>query len=362
VSLPRGAPLVVAISAAWLVPALLAVLDVYMQARLSHEAAPNPWLLLWTGGDWLIYGALTPLVFRIARLFPLRSSTLAPNLALHFLFSLLLCVVWAGTGLLLRYLIVPGPEGEVSLEFAVRWLFITLPFGVAVYFSVVGIEHGAYYFRAVQERDTQAARLAAQLAEARLGALRMQLQPHFLFNSLNAIGVLVRDHDTATAGRMVELLSDVLRQVLQANRVQERSLADELAFIRGYLAIEEIRFADRLRVVIDVAPPLEAAQVPSFVLQPIVENAIRHGVAKRSSAGLVLIEARRDGDALVLSVSDDGPGVVGEPTSGVGLANTRDRLKTLYGDLGSLTLGPRSDGGTVVAIRLPYRLAETSQP
>jgi two-component system, LytTR family, sensor kinase len=357
------APAWTLISAAWLVPAILAMVDEYMQARLDNAAAPGLGELAWRGGDWLIYGALTPVVFLIAHRFPLREGVLARHVTLHFLISLVFCAAWAGAGVLLRRLLVAGPGGAVTMSFTVRWFFVTLPYGVAVYFSVLGIAHATYYFRAVRERETQAARLTAQLAEARLGALRMQLHPHFLFNSLNAIGVLVRDQDTAAAARMVELLSDVLRQVLNASQVQETTLDEELTFVRNYLAIEQVRFADRLRVTVDVEPALLSAMVPAFVLQPIIENAMRHGIAKRSDAGLLGIAARREGDDTVMVVSDDGPGPgprESREPGGVGVANTRARLATLFGDRAGLTLESGPGGGARVTIRFPYRVAPAS--
>jgi two-component system, LytTR family, sensor kinase len=356
---PFRVPIWLLVSVAWLVPAILAMLDDYAQGRLGNGPAPNPWELVWRGVDWLIYGALTPVVFVLARRYPLRQGVTGRHLILHFVFALVLCGVWAGLGVLLRRALVAGPEGAISLQYFVSWLFITLPFGVAIYFFVVGVEHAAYYFSAIRERDTHAARLSAQVAEARLGALQMQLHPHFLFNSLNAIGVLVRDQDSAAASRMVELLSDVLRQVLRAGRVQETSLTDELTFVRNYLAIEQVRFADRLQVDFDVDPAVLAAAVPTFVLQPIIENAMRHGIAKQAGAGTLRVVARREGSDLVLVVSDNGPGP-GPPSAvdgapGLGLANTRARLATLYGDRARLALEAAATGGTVVTLRFPYR-------
>jgi len=258
----------------------------------------------------------------------------------------------------LRALLLPGNDGASTARDTASWFFTTLPFGVAVYFAVLGVEHAAFYFLEVRARETQAARLSTQLAEARLGALQMQLHPHFLFNSLNAIGVLVRDQDTVAASRMIELLGDLLRQVLGAEPSPERSLAREIAFIQQYLAIEQVRFSDRLRPTIDVDPTLTDAAVPTFVLQPLVENALRHGIAKRTGAGVLRISARPAGDDLVLSVHDDGPGVESE-IPGVrrclGLDNTRARLSTLYGDRASLVLAPDSGGGTVAIVRFPYR-------
>jgi two-component system, LytTR family, sensor kinase len=233
-----------------------------------------------------------------------------------------------------------------------------------MYFTILGCIHAIGYFAEARQREAQAARLAAQVAEARLSALRMQLHPHFLFNSLNAITVLVRDQDTVNAARMLDLLSDVLRQVLRSDQTHETSLSSELSFLERYLAIEQVRFSDRLKVQFDIDPTLMGAAVPAFVLQPLVENALRHGIARRADGGTVNVSARRDGDVLVLSVADDGPGTAGvgppEPTAGngLGLANTRERLTTLYGDHASIELQTRADdrfAGTIATVRLPYR-------
>jgi LytS/YehU family sensor histidine kinase len=213
------------------------------------------------------------------------------------------------------------------------------------------------YFTEAREREAQSARLAAQLAEARLGALRMQLNPHFLFNSLNAIGVLVRDQNTATASRMLELLGDVLHSVLRSDARHEIPLAEEIQFLEQYLAIEQVRFSDRLRVSWSIDDRLRSAPVPGFILQPLVENALRHGVAKRSDLGTIDVGARLEGPTLVLTVTDNGPGPAPSEVSGagVGLANTRERLRTMYGEDASLTLESRAAGGAIATIRLPYR-------
>ena len=204
-----------------------------------------------------------------------------------------MCVAWAALGTLLRLGIFPpaadATAQKVWLGF-VSWIFTTLPFGVGVYFALVGIQHSFFYFAQARERETQAARLAAQLSEARLGALRMQLNPHFLFNSLNAVTVLVRDGNTAAASRMLELLSGVLRQVLRTDETHEAALSSELEFLERYLAIEQVRFSDRLRPRIEVDPAIGRAAVPRFLLQPLVENALRHGIARRADAGRELPE------------------------------------------------------------------------
>ena len=353
-----AAPIWLLLSAAWVGPAILGALDTYVQSRLGNGPAASWRTITWTAGDWLIYGMLTPIVFRIARLFPLRPPVVRRNIAVHLLASLALCAVWAGAGIVLRALLIPGPDGEITTRGAVSWLFTTLPFGVLVYFAVIVAERAAHYFVEVQSRETHAARLSAQLAETRLSALRMQLHPHFLFNSLNALAVLVRDQDTPAASRMLELLSDVLHEVLHADKTPERPLKAEIAFLHRYLEIERIRFSDRLRPIFDIDPAVSQAAVPTFVLQPIVENALRHGIAKRTDAGTLRIRARREHDDLVLTVEDDGPGPPGPGLPdgpGVGLANTRARLLALHGPLATVELRPAAARGAIAILRFPYR-------
>ena len=207
----------------------------------------------------------------------------------------------------------------------------------------------------MREREEQQVRLSAQLAEARLSALRMQLNPHFLFNSLNAITVLVRDRNVQDASRMLELLSGVLRQVLQSHKRQEVTLDEELQFIEKYLAIEQVRFSDRLQINWAIDFDLRNALVPEFILQPLVENAIRHGIGKRSEEGLIEIVAAAANGDLMLSVKDNGPGYAATSEGGVGLENTRDRLGTLFGEAAKLEIINAAEGGTMATVRLPLR-------
>jgi two-component system LytT family sensor kinase len=356
----RGRPPVWAlVSAAWVVPALFAVFTGYAQGRLAGRP-PRFRLLVFEGGDWLLYAALTPIVFWLARRYPLAAGTLARRIPVHLAAAVALCAAWAGGGIVLSWsLFGEPPYGGGVLD----WFFTSLPFGVAVYFAVIGVEHATFYFIEARDRERHAAQLAAQLAEARLGALRMQLQPHFLYNSLNAVTVVLRDGEITGAIRMLERLGDMLRRVTRSDRPQEVTLAEELAFLRQYLGIEQVRFSDRLHPAFVVDDALLTAAVPEFVLQPLVENAIRHGVARRTSASRLVIEARRDGDDVVLSVTDDGPepgGAPAEPGEGVGLGNTRERLATMYGPRGRLDLASTSGGGTRATIHLPFRQLDAS--
>jgi two-component system LytT family sensor kinase len=342
------------VSAAWFGPAILAVFREYVRARLWGR--PVVWQsLVWEGGDWLVYAAFTPLVFVLAARYPLRQGKLWKTLPVHFLASLVFCAGWAIVGALLRSLLIPSTEDD-WFPSPFQWFLTSLPFGFAVYFAVLATEHAFRFLLESRQSETQAARLAAQLAEARLGALRMQLNPHFLFNSLNTILVMVRDGDSLGAAASIERLAGVLRRILKVDQEHEISLGDEIEFLEQYLAIEETRFSDRLRPRFDVAPSLRRAAVPELILQPLVENALRHGIGKRTESGLLTISARRDGDDLVLVVEDDGAGLPAAGVrEGVGLSNTRERLATLYGERARLELSPGDQGGAVAVIRLPFR-------
>jgi LytS/YehU family sensor histidine kinase len=233
-------------------------------------------------------------------------------------------------------------------------------FNGAVYNSFTLLAWSVLYFgirhheawRVERERSLQAEAMAQQ---ARLEALRYQLQPHFLFNTLNAISTLVVERRAEDAGRMISRLSDFLRLTLTAPVTERIPLADELDFIGRYLEIEQVRFGNRLAVAIDAGPETLSALVPSMILQPVVENAIRHGVAARERGGSIAIQARRAGDRVQLTVSDDGPGSRGKG-EGIGLSNTRERLTRLYDGRHRLDLASTAEG-TRVLIELPWSTA-----
>ncbi len=210
------------------------------------------------------------------------------------------------------------------------------------------------------ERELDAARVRGQLAEARLEALTAQLQPHFLFNTLQAISTLIQ-RDPAGADRMLASLSDLLREVLRRGERREVELDEELRVLEPYLAISRARFGERLSVAIDADDAARHALVPFFVLQPLVENALHHGVSSRSGRGEIRIGARREGERLWIAVTDDGPGADGaERQDGIGLPNTRARLRELYGDQHSLEAGRLPEGGFRVRIGIPFRLRDAA--
>src|ERR1044071_7836964 len=343
------------VSAAWIVPAIFAVINRIAQAYLQGWEPATFRELLFEFFDWLLYAFLTPGVFALSRRWPLARPHLVRRALLHLVMSLLFCVAWATCGQVLRMILVRifAPDlyhtemqngaGQFWLRAGVEWLswiFITLPFGVAVYLCMVGIEHATRYFIEAREREVQVARLSEQLSTARFAALQAQLNPHFLFNTLNTITVLVRDNERESAVRIVEHLSELLRSTLTRQQANEVTLGEELDLVRQYVAIEQARFSDRLRPEFSIPDALLSAAVPSFSLQHLVENAIRHGIARRTDAGLLIVAAERDGKFLRLTVSDDGPGINPQitPPAGHGIENTRERLRALYGERASLVI------------------------
>jgi two-component system, LytTR family, sensor kinase len=344
------------VSAAWIGPAVLGAINEVAQRRLAGDPRPSAGALLFASGDWLVYAFLTPGVFAISARWPLSRPHLVRHALLHIAFALVFCAAWAGAGALLRAALMPEALWGGPGRHFVSWLFITLPFGVAVYLAVVGIEHAIRYFGQARDHEMQVARLSEQLSSARFAALQAQLNPHFLFNTLNTIAVLVRDDDRSGATRIVEQLSDVLRRTL-GHRANEVTLEEEMELVRQYLAIEQVRFSDRLRVTYDVDAAVLGAAVPGFALQHLVENAVRHGIANRQDAGRMTVAARRDGDVLEVSVIDDGTGVPApaESPRGHGIENTRERLRALYGPNASLVVAPGRAGGTRAILRVPYR-------
>jgi len=351
----RPRPFWLLIAAASLVPALLSAFTSYLNSRFSGRGGTDWGGVLFAGVLWLFFGALMPLVYVLARRFPLRRERIVRATLAHLAGALGMWFGWVSAGLILSLLLIRRPPEVPILRYYASLLLTNLTLCVFLYFAVLGCIYAFTYYREARDREAQQSRLAAQLAEARLGALRMQLNPHFLFNSLNAITVFVRDQNTRDAARMLELLSGVLRQVLQSEKRQEVTLDEELRFIEKYLAIEQVRFSDRLQVRWSIEPDVRDALVPEFILQPLVENAVRHGVSKRSEAGLIEITGLESDGKLVLCVRDNGPGYFAESAIGVGLANTRARLETLFGDAARLDVLNAEGGGTIATVSFPVR-------
>jgi two-component system, LytTR family, sensor kinase len=331
--------------AVWTIPALLSVFETVTFAHVGGHDIALWRALVAEAPAWYVWAALTPAILRLGRRFPLHHGLRPAAIAVHLTSSLAAGALYATVASVCTLAVRPTSRTLGVMIF--DWLLSGLPLIVVAYVSIIGIGYAL-------DRQREAERLRAELAVAQLGALRAQLQPHFLFNTLNAITALVRDRDTQGALDTLAKLSDLLRSVLAPDAADEVSLGDELAFVERYLGIMEVRFSDRLRVTWDVPDELRVAQVPALVLQPLVENAIRHGIARSTAAGRIEIAARRRDDRLVLTVRDDGPGPSDTVSAGgVGLRNTRARLEHLYGEAG-VTLTANGAGGALATVTMPY--------
>lgn len=308
---------------------------------------------------WWARALFAPAVFEVSRRFRIDGPRTGRALAGHLIG--MLAVAFGATALnyavFVCLMVISGWTESAMRVFgeASVTIWITLMLRVTVYYAVVA---GGYYlidyYQRLRQRELLAARLESQLHQARLQALRSQLRPHFLFNTLNAISTLIHE-DPRAADRMVTMLADLLRQGLADSTKQLVPLGEELELVDTYLAIEKVRFGPRLQVSREVDPGTLELPVPHFLLQPLVENALRHGLAPRATPGTVWIGARVDDGRLVLTVADDG---VGAPSAaslreGVGLGATRARLEQLYGGSFALFHGPRPGGGFEVVLRLP---------
>jgi len=298
--------------------------------------------------DWQLWTLLAPVVLALAARFPMTRPRLSVALAIHlpagFMIALVKIVM---EGALTRALLSPG-----RIVFGVNKLYMA----ILVYWILIAAVQFAEQRRVSQAREVRASQLQTELARAEVEALKMQLHPHFLFNTLNAISGLMRE-DVEAADLMLTQLGELLRKTLETEGRQEVPLADEIQWLQTYLTIQQTRFGERLRVDIDVPADCQAALVPTLILQPIVENAIRHGFGATPGPGRVTIAARREDGRLRIDVADEGPGAVEPLREGYGLRNTRARLRVLHADAASLVVERRAGGrGTVSRLDLPLRL------
>lgn len=348
------------IVAAWTV--LASFLTSQMYLAYSRREIPIRWerIFLVELGYAYIWAALTPLILWLARRYPIERWNWVRSLLIHLGVSLFIGV---GTRVLHDLMLIPV-VADSNFKFSISKLLMNVYFmtdyGAMLYWLILLISYSFNYQRRYREGEVRATRLEAQLAQAQLQALKMQLHPHFLFNTLHSISALVHKNADA-ADKMIARLGDFLRLTLENSGAQEVSLGQELEFLKCYLEIERIRFEDRLTVQMDIEPQTLDARLPNLILQPIVENAIRHGISQRTSAGRIEIDARRLNGTLQVQVTDNGPGLSSDSNSGsivkagVGLANTQARLKQLYGDEHRLDLANAASGGLTVILEIPFR-------
>jgi signal transduction histidine kinase len=318
---------------------------------------------------WYLWALFTPLVFWLARKLSLERGRRARNIPLLILCGLVVAPLQVSieiaVDLLLAWGLLHAPAAEIAQRLSMfrRIVLIESFTGFLIYSVIVGCYYAVDYYERYRERDFHASQLEGQLARAELQNLKMQLHPHFLFNTLNTISVLMA-RDTVAANGVLVRLSDLLRMTLDQSGTEEVSLKQELEFLQKYLEIERTRFQDRLTVEMRIDPSVLDARVPNLILQPLVENAIHHGVAPLVAMGRVEINARRDDGMIELSVCDNGPGLpLNEQTAlkeRVGLSNTRARLEQLYGARHRFRMRNRDEGGLEVTVAFPFREDESN--
>jgi two-component system LytT family sensor kinase len=351
---------------------LLGVFSTLQAYRLSTLEMNGPittevWRMLVRNlAYWYVPAALTSIIFRIAFRFPLDAPGWPRSLAVHALaavaFSIVHVAAMVGVWTMLPPKRIYAMTSASWASWVQRTYLVNLDWALMTYSAIVGISYALAYNRESRARALRAAHLEARLAEARLKTLEAELHPHFLFNTLHAISTLVHTAPDS-ADRMISRLSDLLRITFSRSGAACIPLNEELEFLQKYLEIEQTRFQDRLTVAYDIDPDTLDAEVPRLILQPLVENAIKHGVAPRMGPGAISIGSRRDGDRLCLEVRDNGVGLTrgsrAELHGGVGLSNTRDRLECLYGTDYSLNFTDSTPGLTV-EMRVPFHRVSSS--
>jgi len=311
---------------------------------------------------WYGWALLTPLIAFLARRYRFDTGHPLRALAVHLSASILLAPVQSFIAHLLRALFHPERLDLLVLDWIPASVLSGSFGGPVIYFVIVGLWYGRHFHRRWRDRTLEASRLEAELARAELEALRLQLHPHFLFNSLNAVTTLLH-RDPIAAERVLVQLASLLRAALDSARRQEQPLGEELDLARRYLEVEAVRLGGQLRLEVHAEEATLGLLVPTLILQPLVENAVRHGIAPRGGAGTVRIEARRRPDGLHLAVADDGVGLdVDRGGSGIGLDNTRRRLVHGYGDDHRLEVRPEPGGGARVEVRIPARPSAGEPP
>ena len=322
-----------------------------------------PWVLM-QFPRWMTWALFTPLIFYAANKFPFQRDRLARSVWIHVLIGLAIAgaieILWLQLSLALQMYLEPELMARVRSNWAEVYagaVLSRLVSGAFTYAAVLGLATTLGYHRRVRERELRAAQLEAQLALAQVQALKMQVHPHFLFNTLHAITVLIRE-DPAAATRVVTRLGDLLRLTLSRATTAQVSFRRELEILTLYLEIERTRFHDRLEIHYDVQPATLGALVPDLILQPLVENAIKHGVSPNSGTGRIDVRSRREGEWLLIEIRDNGAGLpeLDRPNDGIGLSTTRARLERLYDGQHELTLANLPEGGCVARIRIPFQL------
>jgi two-component system, LytTR family, sensor kinase len=348
-----------AVVAGWAFLGFLLSVEVYFnfRAQLGADRIAFVDAALPQFGRVAMWALLAPLILQMRRKMPLRRGRWVGGVAFHLAMSFVVMATYY-LGRTLAYVMFSHESWAEFWEMAVTGFWGRNIIDMAYYWAVLAFGYGVELYQRYKREELKAAQLEARLIETELKALREQLRPHFLFNTLNTIAVLVRENKNDAAVNLIVRLSSLLRMSLDNTRVHEVTVREEMDFLERYIDIQKARFSDRLNVGIAIEPAAMEARIPNLLLQPLVENAILHGIAPKSGPGRVDVVGRVEGDKLHLEVRDDGPGL-GDGTKrareGVGLTNTRERIAKIYGIHGQLSLRSEPGRGVSVRIVLPCR-------
>ncbi len=346
---------------------IFSTFQAYNYMSLFTAKQPSfPMLLLLNVTYWYAWAALVPGMIWMSRRYRFGRHTWPKSAAMHALGVIVFTFMHAVLTIAMRVPIQSYFGRPMGFLASFQELFfLYFDWEMMMYWAIVGLSHAIDFHNEAQERELTTAQLQMRLAEASLQSLQRQLHPHFLFNTLHTISALMH-RDPEAADAMLAQLSDLLRLTLERVGTQEVALKEELDFLEKYLEIEQTRFGERLQVKLDVHPDTLDAAVPNFLLQPLVENAVRHGIAQKIGGGRVEISSKREGEHLVLVVRDTGPGLSPDKrarlNTGVGLSNTRSRLEHLFGARHRFEFDEPADGGLAVRISIPFTLDPESRP
>ncbi len=333
----------------------------------SSTDVPLTQVLAWSLADYYLWGLLAMLIFRLPQLVPVRRETVWSAIPLHVVIAVVTIVAH-----IVLYTVIFGPLSQLTDnkvgashdtfgDLLENMLWVRGARSFLIYGAFLAVGFMVAYYRRVNEQQRRLSETQTALARAQTEALKMQIHPHFLFNTLNSIATLVHT-DPHTADRMITQLSGLLRKTLAAADVPTVPLFQEIQYLKAYLDIQQMRFKDRLQVNWDIDDTTSGLHVPFLILQPIVENAVRHGIGRRSEGGIIEIAAVRHNDRLTLTVRDNGPGLSDSDTEGgIGLTNTRHRLQHLYDSRASLTLKSLKPTGLEVRMDIPVEGNETTK-
>ncbi len=347
----------------WVFAAIVFSTFTFLQESITSQPSPYWRYLSWQTSSCLTWFLLTPLVIQIVSRFPLERQHLGRNFLIYLVSGLLLIVIHTVSDALVLPNLGFHPQMKLesftkAFRFFLVWYFV---WNLLIYIAVLGVTFGINYYRKFSERELRTTQLEATLAKTRLQALKNQIHPHFLFNTHNSIIELIHS-DAETAEKMLTNLSDLLRLALENTDIEEVTLKQELEFSNKYLEIEQIRFEERLKVKLEIDPNTLDTIVPNMILQPLIENALKHGIAPLLEGGTIKVSSEQKDGILHLSVADDGVGIAADEISrinyGIGLSNTQERLKFLYNGNHNFEIKQNGEKGLLVKLSFPFQRSD----